>query len=313
MSIPRRCLLVAATVAVAACGCRSQAETPHGSPVLLEVLWDVDGLSQRVWSRDADASVATTGAAYPSTIDFVFDRRLDGARIEDTVDDKPVPKANPPITVAWPDMATAMSDPPFAADVFYNSLAIFGPNTTYAFVRPHIAGLPSGTPITFALDPNGLTSVYGEPMDGPTSITVTTAALTVTLPTSSATVPTTFLAAMAFSTRAPAAAALAPFIHVHAASDGAALPFVLAPDAGNSKRIYIGPAGCLGGWPPDARVEITADAGLPDAFGRPLAAAASGSFMTAHIAATPVDGGCGPGDAGPGDAGSGETGGGDGG
>jgi len=302
MSIPRRCLLVA--VAVAACGCRSQAETPHGPPVLLEVLWEVDGLSQRVWSRDADASVATTGSAYPSTIDFIFDRRLDGARVEDTVDDKPVPKANPPITVAWPDMATAMSDPPFAADVFYNSLAIFGPNTTYAFVRPHIAGFPSATPITFALDPNGLTSVYGEPMDGPSSITVTTAALTVTLPTSSATVPTSYLAAMAFSTRTPATAALAPFIHVHAASDGAALPFALAPDAGDSKRIYIGPAGCLGGWPPDARVEITADAGLPDAFGRRLAAAAHGSFMTAHIAATPVDGGCGPGDAGSGDGGS---------
>ena len=46
----------------------------------------------------------------------------DGERIEDTVNDQPVPKANPPITVSWPDMDTVMSVPPFAADVLYNSL-----------------------------------------------------------------------------------------------------------------------------------------------------------------------------------------------
>ena len=279
MSIPRRCLLVAATIA--AFGCRKQAEEPHGSPLLMEVLWEVDGLSQRVWSRDPDAAVSTTGPANSASIDFVFDRRLDGARIEDTVDGNPVPKTNPPITLGWPDMATTMSDPPFVADVFYNSLPAFGPSTTYAFVRPRMRGFPSATPITFTLDPNGLTSIYGEPMEGPTSLTVTTAALTVTLPNTSATVPTSYLAAITFSTRAPASPALAPFINV--ASAGVGLPFALAPDAGDAKRIYIAPAGCPGGWPPGARVDITAAAGLPDGFGRPLAAAVTGSFMTAPI------------------------------
>jgi hypothetical protein len=187
-----------------------------------------------------------------------------------------------------------MSEPPFAAEVFYNSLSSFGTGTTYAFVRPRIPGFPSATPITFTLDPNGLTSIYGEPMDGPTSITVTTAALTVTLPASSATVPTSYLAALTFSTRAPPAAAAAPFINVvHA---GVALPFALAADATDPKRVYIGPAGCPGGWPPDARIDLTAGAGLPDAFGRALGAAVTGRFMTAAI------GGCAPADAGAGDA-----------
>jgi hypothetical protein len=262
--------------------------------VLLEVLWEVDGLSQRVWSRDPDAGLSTTAPATAMAINFVFDRRLDGARVEDTVDGNPVQKANPPITVGWPDMAATMSDPPFVADVFYNSLPNFGPRTTYAFVRPHITGFPSATPITFQLDPNGLTSIYGEPMDGPTSITVTTAALTVTLPNTSATVPTSYLAAITFSTRAPAGPALAPFIKVAAA--GVGLSFALAPDAGDATRIYIAPAGCPGGWPPGVRIDITAAAGSPDGFGRPLAAAVTGSFLTAPI------GGCSSFDAGTGDA-----------
>ena len=41
-------------------------------------------------------------------------------------------------------------------------------------MKPHIAGFLGHDPVTFTLDPNGLTSVYGEPMDGPTTITVTT-------------------------------------------------------------------------------------------------------------------------------------------
>ena len=191
------------------------------------MLWEVDGQSQRVWSRDPDAAVSTTGPATPVAIKFVFDRRLDGARVEDTVNGNPVSKANPPITVGWPDMAATMSDPPFAADVFYNSLPNFGPSTTYAFVLPRIPGFPSATPITFALDPNGLTSIYGEPMDRTDVDHRDHRALTVTLPNTSATVPTSYLAAITFSTRAPAGPALAPFINV--ASAGVGLPFALAP------------------------------------------------------------------------------------
>ena len=49
--------------------------------------------------------------------------------------------------------------------------------------------------MTFLLDANGLTSVYGEPMDRPAEITVTTSPLSVTLPNSTATVPLSYQAA----------------------------------------------------------------------------------------------------------------------
>ena len=298
MLIQRRLLFAAL---LAGLGCSKGAEAPHGSPVLLEVLCEVEGFTQRVWSRDPDAGVPATVSAATSKVDFVFDRRLDGARIEDTIDGKPTPKANPPITVSWPDMAATNGDPPFAADVFYNSLSTFGAGTSYAFVRPQIVGFPSATAITFSLDANGLTSVYGEPMEGPATITVTTSPLTVTLPNSSATVPLSYQAAIAFSTRAPGGAAMMPFLDV--STRGVPLPFKLVADLGDARRVYIVPA-CADGWPTDARIVITAEVGLPDGFGRPLAAAVNGNFMTARIAATPVDGACGPLDAGAADIGT---------
>src|SRR5262252_5618086 len=102
MLVARRLLLVAALTA--ALGCEKQPEAPHGSPLLLQVAWNVDGTPTIVWSRDPDAAVAAQVPPAGSKIDFVFDRRLDGARVEDTVDGGPVPKSNPPITVGWPDM-----------------------------------------------------------------------------------------------------------------------------------------------------------------------------------------------------------------
>ena len=187
--------------------------------------WQTDGVPRLVWSRDADAAVAAVAPAAGSKIDFVFEGKLDGARIEDTVGGNPVPKANPPITVGWPDMDTVMSTPAFAVDVFYNSLPTYGQGTTTAFVQTHAAGFPSATTVTFLLDPNGLTSVYGEPMVGPTEITVTTEPLVVTLPFSNATVSTSYRAPIAFSTRGPTTAALKAFVQV--TTGGAALPFEL--------------------------------------------------------------------------------------
>lgn len=289
-----RARLPAALLLLAVAGCDKQAAAPHGSPVLLQVLWESlgAGIATLVWSRDPDAAVNAEVPAAGSKIDFVFDRRLDGARVEDTVNGNPVPKANPPITVGWPDMATVMSDPPFTADTFYNSVGTFGPDTSSVFVHPPIAGFPSATAVTFSLDPNGLTSAYGEPMDGPTTLTVMTAPLTLTLPVAGAPVSTTYFAPIAFSTRAPAATGLLAFVHVKAG--GAALAFALAPDGGDRRRVLIIPA-C--GWPSGARVDITVDADAPDGFGRPLAAPAMGSFMVA-----PVDGGCEAPDAGGSDA-----------
>jgi len=299
LPMPPSCRRLLLAAVVASLGCGSSSAQPHGSPVLLEVLCEIDGFTQRIWSVDPDAGVPATVSANTSKIDFVFDRRLDGKRIEDSVDGNPTPKENPPITVSWPDMATVMSDPPFAPEVFYNSLPGFGAGTTYAFMRPRIAGFPSATEITFTLDPNGLTSVYGEPMQGPTAIRMTTSPLTLTLPNSTATVPLTYQAAVVFSTRAPAAAAMMPFLRVSA--NGAALPFEVVADRSDARKVYVVPT-CADGWPSMVRVEVKAEPGLPDGFGRPLSAAATGSFMTSRIASPPIDGGCGPVDGGTPDA-----------
>jgi hypothetical protein len=288
MPNPRRLLLAAVVVGL---GCGKSPAEPHGAPVLLEVLCEIDGFTQRIWSLDPDAGVPATVSANTSKIDFVFNRRLDGSRIEDNVGGNPAPKENPPITVSWPDMATVMSDPPFTSEVFYNSLPAFGAATSYAFLRPRIAGFPSATEITFTLDPNGLTSIYGEPMSGPTAIKMTTSPLTVTLPNSTATVPVTYQAAIVFSTRAPDGPAMMPFVRVSAG--GVALPFSIEEDRTDARKVYVVPT-CADGWPSSVRVEIRAEPGLPDGFGRPLAAAATGSFMTSRLASTPIDGACGP-------------------
>jgi len=291
--VPRRCLLAAVTIA--ALGCGKGPEVPHGAPVLLEVLWELKGVPTRVWSRDADAAVAAVVPPQGTRVDFVFDRRLDGARVEDTVDGMEVPKANPPISAGWPDSDTVMSDPPFAAIVLYNSLSDWGPETTYAFLTPRPAGFPAATAVTFTLDPNGLTSIYGEPMDGPTAITVNTGPFTVSLPNSTGTVPTSYRVPMAFSTRAPRDQTLKPFIHVLAGVTP--LPFDLKNDNGDTTLIYIipTPTGCSG-WPVNTEITIFADQGLPDAFGKPLAMPVAGRFVTSSI------GGCGGTDGGASDA-----------
>ena len=106
----------------------------------------------------------------------MFDRRLDGARIEETVDGGAVSRQPPAITVTWPDSETVMSAPPFAVEAFYNSApprsAPFGVGTTDVFVRPHAIGLPSATTVSFVLDKTALTSVYGEPIEAPDEIPV---------------------------------------------------------------------------------------------------------------------------------------------
>src|SRR4051794_3769136 len=84
----RLSLLSVATIAtIATLGCGKGPEMPHGAPVLVEVLWELKGAPTLVWSRNADAAVATVVPPQGTRVDFVFDRRLDGARVEDTVGD----------------------------------------------------------------------------------------------------------------------------------------------------------------------------------------------------------------------------------
>jgi hypothetical protein len=292
MNVFLRCVLALA-VTVGAAGCGGGASAYAGPPVLLEVLWQSGTTRTLVWSLDPDAAVAPVVPAAGTEIDFVFDRLLDGNRIESSDGGVPVPRPDPPIIVSWADAATAMSDPPFATTVLYNSVGIFGPRTAYVFVRPHVAGFPSATAVQFTLDPSGITGTSGEPMQGPTEITVMTQPFAiVSLPTGGQTVPTGFLAPVVFSTRVDAGAriaALTPFVRVTAA--GAPIPFALVPDPGDRKLLYVAPGACDGKWPAGVAVAVTFEAGLPDAFGRPLGAAVTGGFTTSTTGAV-TDGGC---------------------
>jgi len=260
--------------------CSSQPQAPHGSPVLVGVFWVTGSAHTQVWGADPDAGAGPVPPG-ASQVDFVFDRRLDGARVEDTVGNMTVAKASPPITAGWPEPDSVMSDPPFAADVFYNSVPLYGGQSAYVFLRPRAVGFPSATAVTFALDPTGLTSAYGEPMVGPSSITVTTDHLGVLpRPPSGAngldTFPPTFQLPVQFTAR-PTLSRVAAF--TRATANGEAVPVRVAADAVDPTIVHVSSA-CAGGWPAGTRVDVSFDAGLPDAFGVPTdAPLPAGSFQ----------------------------------
>lgn len=233
-------------------------------------------------------------------VDFVFDRLLDGNRIEDTVIqngvETTVPKATPPITTSWPDAATVMSTPPFSAQVRYNSEPFSGTAaSSYVLLQPSVLGFPSSETITFSLDKTSLTSAYGEQMIGPSQISVTTGAFSASfrLPADSdgsASVPTKFQLPAVFSNRVASAASVASFVKVEA--NGRPVPVVLATDASDPTVVYLSPASCLGGWPVGVSIDVTIAAGAPDAFGVAMASEAHTTFMAAGVALAAPDGGC---------------------
>lgn len=289
-----------ATALVGTClalGCRpDQPEAPRGSPVLLEVYWKGAGTSTKIWSRDADAAAPPSLPGEMTQIDFVFDRRLDGNRIEDLEDGVAVPKANPPITLSWPDSDRIMSTPPFATDVRYNSLPIYGGATAVVLLRPRAVGLPSATTVTLSLDRANLTSAYGEPMEGPETIEISVAPLTVdAVPAvpADALVPvsTSHAFRVSFNNRPGPSAELAAFARVM--TGGVPLPIALAADGNDPTAVVISPAGCARGWPSGALVEVAFEAGLPDAFGVPTTGPlTAGSFLVAGTDGGPPDAGC---------------------
>lgn len=285
--------IVAAGIALG--GCSTSPAAPHGSPVLLDVYWIVGGQRTLVWAASPDGG-ATAPSVAPAgqQVDFVFDRRLDGSKIEDTTVQNGVtvqiPKATPPIAVSW--ASGVDSTPPFADQVFYNTEPFYGGATSFVFLRPATAGFPASSAIVFALDKTALTSAYNEPMIGPDQITVMTGEFTAnvrTLATGDAgsTVPTSFMIPVDFSNRV-AADAVAPFIHADSAAGP--IPVTVSADASDPTIVYV-TAGCPGGWPTTGLITVTVDAGAPDSFGAPLAASTSGSF-TAVGAGAASDGGC---------------------
>lgn len=290
------------------CACSSPSE-PHGAPVLLGAYWRTAGQKTQIWTVTDPSAPAVSVVAAGQEIDFVFDRLLDGNRIEDTVTvngmQTTVPKSMPPITVTWPDAATVMSTPPFTDQVLYNSEPFYGANTAYVFLKPLVVGFPSSDTVTFTLDKTGLTSAYGDQMIGPSQLSVTTGPFSASfrLPQGSSgadaatTVPSNYMLPVVFSNRVAGPSAIEPF--VHASGGGAPLPVVLAADAGDPTVIYVSPASCLGGWPSGGAVEVTIAAGTPDAFGVPMAADAHTTFTASSAATARPDGGCGTVDAGP--------------
>src|ERR1700733_5135360 len=93
-------LLLAAGLAAAACSSDGE---PHGSPVLLSVQWIAGGTTTQVWTPTETGIVQARPAG--QEVDFVFDRLLDGNRIEDVVTqndvETTVPTSTPPITTSW--------------------------------------------------------------------------------------------------------------------------------------------------------------------------------------------------------------------
>jgi hypothetical protein len=282
-------LALSACAAMSASACDSGPQPPHGSPILVKVYWVAGGMQSLVWSMDT-ADLVPAVPPFGSEIDFVFDRRLNGDLIEDTIKlpDGTIttrPTAIPPITASWPDMAAPTEQPPFKMDVSYNSMPRFGGETSYVFARPAIPGFPADGTITFTLIHAKLASAYGEPMGLPDNIVVKTTLFSVSINVpggdggSAATVGTDFQVPLAFSNRLPSTTVVANFVKVRDASGGL-VPFKLLADAGVASRLYLVPADCLKAWPAKAKLAVTVEAGLPDAFGVKLPLPAKATFTT---------------------------------
>ena len=287
-------LLLLAAGLTAAC---SSAGEPHGSPVLLSVQWISGASRTQVWTPTETGIVQVSAAG--QEVDFVFDRLLDGNRIEDVVTqngvETTVPKATPPITTSWPDGATVMSTPPFSAQVRYNSEPFYGDATAYVLLQPAVVGFPSADTITFSLDKTNLTSAYGDQMTGPSQISVSTGPFSVSFPPAagadaSISVPTKSSLRVVFSNRVAGAASIAPFVHVEA--NGQLVPVALAADASDLTIVYLSAAGCVGGWPVGVPIDVTIAAGTPDAFGVAMASDAHTTFTASGVAPIAADGGC---------------------
>jgi hypothetical protein len=277
-----RILAVAAACALGG-ACSSPAQ-PHGSPILTQIYWISGGVQSLAWSLDKDDTLVSPLPPLASEIDFVFDRRLDGAKIEDLVTmngvTTAVPRDPPAVRVTWPDMGEVMSDPPFHLNVDYNSVPRFGGVSSYVYGRPDIPGFPSGQTLTFELVPTQLTGTSGEPAALPADAPIVkTSVMTAMLVPTTSPVARSYQLPLTFSNRLPAAPATSPYVHV--TTHGAAVPYKLLSDATLASRWYLAAADCLGGWPTAATFEVTIDPDFADAFGGKLGAAATLTFTTA--------------------------------
>ncbi|MES1164701.1 MAG: hypothetical protein ABUR63_03000 [Verrucomicrobiota bacterium] len=272
--------LLAAAWAVAGCSSASGPQTP---PTLVNVFWIAGGQRTQVWTNALpDGGPAVVAPPAVQQVDFVFDQRLNGTKIEDA--------PTPPIRVSWPEQAAGAT---FDAMVLYNSEPFYGGASSYAFLRPASVGVPSSDTIAFTLDGTLLTGTNNRPFAGPTEITVATGPLTATVRVPSdadagGVVPASYMMPVVFSNRV-AADAVSPFIH--AATPAGALPVTVVGNASDPTIAYV-TAACPHGWPPGVPITLTIDGGAADAFGGLLAAPASGTFMSVATGGETADGGC---------------------
>ncbi len=273
--------LLAAALAGAACSGSSGPSTP---PTLIEVDWVTGGDHMVVWSSTRPDGLRPIVPAAVQEVDFVFDQRLDGSKVEAA--------ATSAIQVA---PAADAGVQPSSDPLQYNSVPFYGGMSSFVFLRPSSGGYPCDATVTFALDRTSLVGTGGQPFVGPDSILVMTGPLgaLVRLPAaadaqSGSVVPANFMVPVAFSNRVNPAD-LVPFIHATTAA--ATLPIAIAGDAGDGSVVYLSPT-CAGGWPVGVPVTITIDSGCPDVWGDTLSTAAGGAFTAAGAPGGSPDGGC---------------------
>lgn len=316
-------------------GCGNSA--PHGPPVLQQVYWETHGGVQTlVWpSIPADSGAANGVVPAATQFDLVLDRVIDGSKVEDTVTVNGVshqqPTAVAPVIATWQGMG-APTDPEFFLSVWYNSVHLpvvgVGTSTSYVYGRqtasnPFAASqpvatkpssYPSNTMISICINPNGITSQYGEPMaalpetmsskcpvpdDNPAAswpaVTVLTAPFAVAInpppgavpgtPAAAPTyVPTSFSIPLQFNNlTVDPATQLSQYVQVQ--RNGAVLPaseYSLKVSVSDPTLIFLQPpAGKI--WDSGAQLDVTLSADLRDIYGATLGAAQSASFIPCQL------------------------------
>jgi hypothetical protein len=311
---------LAGLIGLAGAGCGNSNTTPPGSPVLQGVYWMQLGqatMVSQVWSADGGGTTAPMVAA-PQQFDLLFDRPIDGTRVEYTDGSMQGPVAKAPVSVKLANGDDLPpSNPPFQLSVWYSSTppAFVSPSSGTAYVYGRQApaqpedgfsetpGYPSGSTLQILIDKNtatGLVGKLGEPIETPGATTnadnqavieVQIAPFTLSIAALTAPVLANARVQLQFSAKPYGDQAMvASFIHVQAS--GADVPFKLVPSPTNPTLRFLEPADSISSWPAGVPITVTVDPGLPDAYMVPLAEGQSTTFTACETPTCgPVDGG----------------------
>jgi hypothetical protein len=248
-------LALAAGGLTPACGKSSGSTEP---PHIIRLSWIT-----RDQVVDLLALPASPVPPWPYRFEAVFDRLLDGSKIEDGTVDPPRPRADPPVHIEF-EGKTADNFTPTVVYASNGPAILVSATPTY----------PAGRRVHISFDPAGVTSQGGQPLAGLSSVTVDTAPFSVSIGAASggaagAPLPRTTSLVLTFN-NLPRAEDLPGAVRVSAG--GADLPFVLRADTLNPLRWRLAPAPCLELWPAGATLTVTVGVGAADVFGSPLPA-----------------------------------------